>query len=449
MWSFGSNHPQIMPVGQGTRPKARACSLGEPSGLRPSGWVPWVATLGGTTKSDPDPNRGLYSLNTECVVFLGPEHARHLGHTMENFILECAFIGLKDGIEQQLPCSEYGNITPTLIPNYMNCFTITNAPVEDILPYGIAVTLYLDNFPENIYETYSGNGEMDSPGVQVYVHPHNTIHNVWEGFRAQSGHITTVVPHYSIRERLSEPHGLCKAKEEGKNEDIWNYERQFSYSKIGCYESCIQEALKENCGCIAHDLSSIGQNSYNQIGDVTGCSSVKQGFQRFINMSWCTYNVGMEVIMKCYEVDTCKDECTNIWQTLQLDAVLWPIKSKQLSFYNKLIKGRHFAPKFDVYDEILSLIESGNKTEASVLLQNVNLIENNFAKFNFIPSAFHIVKFEDIPKTKLVDVISNLGGTLNLYSGITLLVIIEIIELTWKIFTGTVNYGNQQTQPSS
>ncbi len=383
--------------------------------------------------------------------FSGPENARLLGHTKENFIMECTFLVLNYGIQERIPCSEHGNITSTLTPGRINCFTISYIQMDPhIVLYGIIMTLFLDNFPTNIFETYTGKADIESSGVLVNVHNPGTLPNIWEGFRAKPGHLTKVIPNFIIRERLSKPYGHCNANEERNNIEIWNYERKLSYSKVGCFDSCVQEALKDGCGCISPHFLSVGQKSLNNFtGDVDGCYSLKQGIEKFINMSICSYHVGIESIFKCFDVDTCNDLCTNVWQTFQVDAVPWPVKSKHLSFYNQLIKGRHFAPKFDIYEEILFLLDNGNTTEASALLHSVNLIENNYVKIDFQPSAFHVTKFQDIPKTKVVDVFSSLGGTLNLYSGITLLVFVEIIELTWKLFTGTVNYGNQQTQPSS
>ncbi len=69
VWSFGSSHPQMMPVGRGIPPKpvvTLGCHPGttQPSGLRPSGWVALGGNLGSwATQSHPNPNQGLYSLN--------------------------------------------------------------------------------------------------------------------------------------------------------------------------------------------------------------------------------------------------------------------------------------------------------------------------------------------------------------------------------------------------
>ncbi len=383
------------------------------------------------------------------IYFSGPEHARLLGHSEENLILACTFLVLNNGLVESAPCTQYGNITSTLLPSHFKCYTVTYTPRENLSPFGITVTLFLDSMLVNILEPYVGMGENEKSGIQVYAHPRDTSPNVWQGFQAKPGHMTTAIPNFMVRERLQEPYGLCVESKEASGE-IWNYDRKLSYSKMGCFDSCVQDAFIKHCGCISPGFQTVGHNSLlNRTANITGCTSMKHGLERFKNMSACTYSTGTKVILDCFAMDSCKDECQDVWLTMQVDSVPWPLKSQQLSFYKKMIKHRHFAPKFDIYEEILDEINRGNKTKATSLLQQQNLIENNFVKFTFNPAAFHIIKLSDIPKTQLVDLFSSLGGTLNLYSGITLLVVVEIIELLWKLLTGSFQQGSHQTRPTN
>ena len=56
------------------------------------------------------------------------------------------------------------------------------------------------------------------------------------------------------------------------------------------------------------------------------------------------------------------------------------------------------------------------------------LIENNFVKIDFVLDFTSCLEFTEVPKYSLFSFLGAFGGSLNLWTGITVVVVIEIIE---------------------
>ena len=80
----------------------------------------------------------------------------------------------------------------------------------------------------------------------------------------------------------------------------------------------------------------------------------------------------------------------------------------------------------------------GNSTEAKALLYQTRLIEDNFAKVSVFFTSTNVVAIEDKRSMSLTTLFAGLGGTLNLYSGISFIIIVELIDLFYRILF--INY---------
>lgn len=71
------------------------------------------------------------------------------------------------------------------------------------------------------------------------------------------------------------------------------------------------------------------------------------------------------------------------------------------------------------------------------MLKESTLIEDNFVllKYNTLSTKF--LTMENIPSVTFNDLLSQLGGILNLYAGISLVVILELIDLFLRCFGHT------------
>ena len=110
-----------------------------------------------------------------------------------------------------------------------------------------------------------------------------------------------------------------------------------------------------------------------------------------------------------------------------------------MPFYHNYIKGSSNEQKFSIFEQIDKLIREGNVTEGNRMLQDTSLIKDNFAKVSVYLSSVDV-------GVRIFDLLAKIGGTLNLYSGISCIVMVEIIDFLYNIIW---QYGKNKPTNSS
>ena len=104
--------------------------------------------------------------------------------------------------------------------------------------------------------------------------------------------------------------------------------------------------------------------------------------------------------------------------------ISWPAGQLR-AFYEEFIANRSHASHYS------SLLDPhiNNSTE----LQMKSLISQNFAGLQMYVDKATFLEFYDRPQLPLIGFISQLGGALNLWAGITVVVVIELVELGYDL----------------
>lgn len=108
-------------------------------------------------------------------------------------------------------------------------------------------------------------------------------------------------------------------------------------------------------------------------------------------------------------------------------------RSFQLAFYDEFIKGKPtFGQKFDVYaaidnDDNLTALEKLEK------LNSLHLIEQNFLRLKIIFEDRGVETFNSTPALTWEGLASNIGGSLSLWIGITVMTLFEFVELVIRL----------------
>jgi hypothetical protein len=121
-------------------------------------------------------------------------------------------------------------------------------------------------------------------------------------------------------------------------------------------------------------------------------------------------------------------------------------RSFQLTFYNKYIAGNPiYGEKFDVYDRI----QNSNLTPAETLdrLNSLQLLERNFLRLKILFDRRGIERLNNTSAMTWEDLASNVGGSLSLWIGITVMTFFELIELAYRlvsllVFGHNLNIGD-------
>ncbi len=199
---------------------------------------------------------------------------------------------------------------------------------------------------------------------------------------------------------------------------------------MSCVDICVQQLVRRECECYPASYPSYtGPNNWEK---VPFCLSLKLDEDTFLNKSLCVTQVISANLHNCYK--TCHPPCEEFRHDYNTHETLWPSKMEQLGFYTRIIQGKPFEDQFSIYSEISKLHANGNVTEAKRLLKQTDLIEGNFAKISVYLTTTSIVVIEDKQSISLTALFGSLGGTLNLYSGISFIVVIELVDLFYNIF---------------
>ncbi len=166
---------------------------------------------------------------------------------------------------------------------------------------------------------------------------------------------------------------------------------------------------------------------YDPTLQYTSCYSIADGSEALLARSFC---MGVTQVEDNYQSFTdCPHRCTEILVNDVYYETDWPPLSNQLSFYEKEIKNKPYGYRFSVYEDIHQHAKQGNVSEAERLLKQTDLLKENFVKFTYMFRPNKLSMLADVKQITFNDLISDLGGVLNLYVGISLLVFVEFIDI--------------------
>ena len=140
----------------------------------------------------------------------------------------------------------------------------------------------------------------------------------------------------------------------------------------------------------------------------------------------------------------CAPSCNDIHYETQFLTAPWPVLEQTLPFYALNIKNRSYADMFGIYGEILTEQEVNGSTVAREMLLKQDIIQRNFARIQIKLDFSKIYIYKDVPTFTFTSFVSSLGGLLNLYSGISCVVFIEIIDLFYNILAKYLSVETKQ-----
>ncbi len=343
----------------------------------------------------------------------------------DSFILECRW----DQVEDDSLCRK--NIKKQFINDlYGVCYTMKatdmideESGINDV--QWVSAVFYLNDFVDINYEEYDISFVAPkSMGIKLFIHPQGTMPDLDGGVRLTPGFYTTLDLSPVIRKYLPAPYSECQ-------DDATRTVGDMHYSHFGCGEICDQEAYVSECGCL-NDLRPATralQNNYSY------CIDLHPDLQKTLNNIKC---LSGEIEGHC----DCLYLCEEHRYPFTVFQSSWPHPSHQLAFYKTYIMEKPFEHHFGVYSEIDEIMQE-NETLAFARLRQTDLIQKNFLQVTVSmrnPLVTHLV---DKPIMTMETVLAGLGGTLNLWIGISFITIVEILDLLIKICHKVILYGQK------
>ncbi len=154
------------------------------------------------------------------------------------------------------------------------------------------------------------------------------------------------------------------------------------------------------------------------------CMSANLSKEDFWSHVSCVFQVREESDIPCH--DSCQAPCKVTDYTTITSNVKWPKKSRYSTFYDRVIANKTYAWRF-------SALQENNTFDATFKAAATPLVEDNFARLDISLGNTVIKRYKDIKKISLTSFLASLGGTLNLWCGITVVILLECIDWVLKI----------------
>ncbi|KAK6175316.1 hypothetical protein SNE40_013804 [Patella caerulea] len=381
--------------------------------------------------------------------------AEYLSHDINDFMIHCRF-------NQEL-CST-SNFTSFFDGNYYSCFTFNSGVVEKLLMHatgpqnGLSLIISLDNDdpPYGTYGMYHiGSNILHSAGVRVVVHAPNTMPSpVNHGFDVPPGYSSSIGLNAVMHTRLSQPFGNCTNK---KLDGYKTYRNTF----FSCLQLCQQRIIIRECKCKSSSLPEVAETNISFCGVIPNWKDILNNSAKYKDKQITVPSLACEekhlVKMandRSYE-STCRcfQPCDETTYQKAVSLSYWPLEFYQLHalqlFYGKTIKQSFMHEAYTYLAKLGNLDHSmdPNDTRRSEILQQSynlsdkeqaerasNLIRQNLLRLNVYLEDLSVVEFRQMPAYGLADLFADIGGTLGLWMGISVLTIMELIELIIRLF---------------
>ncbi|XP_077869752.1 uncharacterized protein LOC144361814, partial [Saccoglossus kowalevskii] len=297
------------------------------------------------------------------------------GHQIDDFILQCTFTS------EECKLSDFVAFQDDF---YGNCFQFNVEGIEEQKiamgtgsSYGLQLTLYTEQ------EEYLSIYGQDS-GARVAILPRGILSfPVDEGITVKPGTITSIALKEKVNARMPWPYGSCT---DGQTEQTVN--SNASYSLLSCEKACSENALIHYCGCAEYLFT-----------DAPRCKLLNETQDLCRQLTKYLYNIGK---IQC----SCPSPCKETNYDMTLSQSLWPSDV----YLNKLLKTLKWQ---------------------NTKLKNVNDMQSARSNLVRLEIYFETLNYQLVNEQaayKWEDVLSDIGGTLGLYAGISLISVCEFVN---------------------
>ncbi|CAC5423529.1 SCNN1B [Mytilus coruscus] len=315
----------------------------------------------------------------------------HAGHKIENMLLECTYAGQS--------CERPSKNIVT--PDYGNCYTLqsrryisgTSGPLG-----GMTLTINLENH-EAIEKMTEGFG------LRLALHEVGSFPLPLEkGMTISGGFETSLALKLTTIQRKGPPYGDCEDSVEYFKRHLVRYTTQ------GCIQTCWETHVAAHCGCIDGYLTSeihfFTDHKLNVTeipnSTVTGCYTTAE--------KDCFAKLRRDFLMSVSTYCTCPPPCFENVYTTSFSGAIWPHETKLAELKNT------------------SCARYENSTACRLDMLTSSTLRSNFLKLHIYFEELNYEQIVEEPMYDITQVIADIGGSLGLCVGVSLLCVFEAVE---------------------
>jgi amiloride-sensitive sodium channel subunit alpha len=368
-------------------------------------------------------------------------------HGPGSFIQSCSYT-LKD--EDNLR-TENCKIGLHRHPQYFNCYTAKLASPSGVV-LKMSLRLFLNDSIQLFYpDDYITDVDSQLHGVKLLIHEPDSYPDLTQrGYDIPPGMAAKLFLSTTIKKFLPEPYGDCKEDTATRIDDKG---RKYRYEKQTCLDQCIQTWINKKCGCI--DPWVIGSNE-PQYEHLPFCANLNTTLGALRWRLACMYDYELRPPSECQE---CKMPCRRNEYNTVLSLSKWPHESHHFqirtalyggdlnsnstddndtinfdfdAMFNHLVrdKGMLFENHYQGYFRSAVDLEKA-KEDTKRVLMDTDTFQRNFVSVTVMRDSFEALVIQEAPETSLGEMLSKIGGTLSFWLGITLVTVMEAVELLY------------------
>lgn len=335
------------------------------------------------------------------------------------------------------PC----NITTRLVTPLQWCSVVSGGDPASTPRAALSLLLYTNSRSTGVVDSYKHWVRFPAvDGVRVTIHPRGTLPNYMTAMSASPGTETSFFISQTNSTRLGSPYGNCTNREHlDATQKV-----PILYDYSSCVDICRQNQLVTACGCV--DNNALFTDDELRRSNSTFCYNVTQNLEPDADGALDRAEVDRRLraveCMRDFKTDLkpcgCHQRCRSTDYETRVTAVKWPKLASHLKFYEMFIRNQSlYGDQFAVYESLFAALQKGNVTVEQSLesVRRLQLIEDNFLQVyvRFDQKSVRVV--QEVPAISWDTMASNLGGSLNLWLGISVPTIAEIIELVYSLIT--------------
>ncbi|KAF6030840.1 SCNN1D [Bugula neritina] len=294
-------------------------------------------------------------------------------------------------------------------PYHGNCFTFNHfsdsnksSSVRAGAEYGLVMLLNIQQYEYVPYLT-------EASGVKILIHDPEEM-----PFPEDGG--ITVAPNTRTRlavkrteyTRKNGRYGNClEVGEDDFPLTIYNYQYGYSYSKPACEKSCVQEQAIKECGCFLPEIP-YNESFYSDYDAVKPCDGG--------NSSVCVEEIYYNFTSGSLKCENCHEPCHEVVFDVTPSATVWPAPS-----YMGDLKDTVQSDMPALFDELQKNYE---------LYDSISVpIQENLLQVMVFYDKIAVTESVQEPKVSDFQFVSDLGGSLGLWVGWSMLTVFEFMEL--------------------
>lgn len=267
-------------------------------------------------------------------------------------------------------------------------------------------------------------------------HPDMPAFPALDGTLVPAGGSSRIHAEIRQRVRLPRPHGDCEPAEQ-----YVGYEEM----KM-CVAKCMSDIIAKKCNCISVKVAvEIRHDQPNVDNSLPYCFDIKSySRDELIAQASCVSNISsLNKFESC--IDQCPQSCKEYQYLHDWSYSIWPSIWDLSQFYSSYISGKPYEHNYrmlknSMTQTCLSAVDCHERKS-----QALKVIESNFLEVSYRLSNHRYMRLVDIPKSNIPDVCSKVGGVLNLWSGITAIVLLELFEMLCRMIKNwgeLIRYGS-------